>query len=405
MHSETTVIKSQIDYKLEGLRGICALMVAIAHFFSFNFYESAVNAASVSSFVMHTQFAHVAVLIFITLSGYLIANKHFWEPFNRDRVKSYAKKRFIRIYPIYVLALLIPITLDPFGLPTEQILGHLLFLQDLYVKTLASNPPLWSLSYEVIYYGLFILLWAGSKILKKCTFLLFLTLGSITLLFFNVHLHSSLWIGWLFWILGSSISFLQKQYDKVENNKVHILSYLFVLLSVINLESGGFFMRLLHIFDSAEQQISLKDLIYLPVCSLLILVITGRVFRWLSFLKVTVFLIPAINILFLFYFKHDIANKINWIYGIAYFLISILLLTLKINISFLERFKLLGKLSYSIYIFHFPIGFYSSIYLSQHLSGIPLLLSGTILYILFTWSISYITEVMVQNKINLLFFK
>src|SRR4051812_9204490 len=97
--------KLAYNNKLEGLRGLCAVVVAISHFLTFNFFQS--FEIPYYNFLVHLEFAHEAVLIFFVLSGYVIGLNHINTPCNKKNVIAYLKKRALRLYPIYVLAVII----------------------------------------------------------------------------------------------------------------------------------------------------------------------------------------------------------------------------------------------------------------------------------------------------------
>jgi peptidoglycan/LPS O-acetylase OafA/YrhL len=101
--------------------------------------------------------AEVAVLGFFTISGYSIAHS-----INKTPIGFY-KRRFIRIYPLYFLAVifsLIPYFIGNselqkvFGLTFKQsvlwiLLCNLTFLQGIVCSSIPSNGALWTLSFEV----------------------------------------------------------------------------------------------------------------------------------------------------------------------------------------------------------------------------------------------------------------
>ena len=141
------------------------------------------------------RFGQEAVIIFFLLSGFVIfANEQ-----HRARdIAGYAKRRFLRIYPPLIIAILLStlVMLDNGTLARyfsrEELFGTLASLQDLaetkpgvIVSPYLRNLPLWSLSYEVAFYALFPLalyLWSkypretnhGVGLLSCISFLIFL---------------------------------------------------------------------------------------------------------------------------------------------------------------------------------------------------------------------------------------
>jgi peptidoglycan/LPS O-acetylase OafA/YrhL len=143
-------------YRLECLRGAAALYVCASHFCQLTFGLHQV-------WTLPFKFGQEAVALFFLISGFVIFYSYERSP---DKTfKSYVSRRVRRIYPIFLLSLLLCILLlhdrneylNPAGL-----LGNLLMLQDDYdikpgvlVGTYADNIPLWSLSYEWWFYLLF----------------------------------------------------------------------------------------------------------------------------------------------------------------------------------------------------------------------------------------------------------
>jgi peptidoglycan/LPS O-acetylase OafA/YrhL len=145
------------DYTLEAVRGLAALLVVLGH----------VLAAG-PQLDMHYRPAgiwryappgHLSVLVFFLLSGYVIGRANAAPITTGSIGRRYLKKRLVRLYPLYVLALALtaalaasyhkPISLTVMG-------GYLGFMQGFVMAVPSYNQPIWSLPYEVIYYLLFL---------------------------------------------------------------------------------------------------------------------------------------------------------------------------------------------------------------------------------------------------------
>lgn len=140
---------------LEALRGFAALYVVLHHS----------HIAPNHGLGMVLYFGQEAVILFFLLSGFVIS---YSSGDHLDAFK-YLVARFKRIYPIFLVALLISYSsmamvarswVDP---DVPSLLGNLLMLQDVsalkrgvWVDTYMGNSPLWSLSYEWWFYMLFI---------------------------------------------------------------------------------------------------------------------------------------------------------------------------------------------------------------------------------------------------------
>ncbi|MBX3110732.1 MAG: acyltransferase [Fimbriimonadaceae bacterium] len=136
---------------LEGMRGLAAVYVFIGHLFleRFGFRDT--------KFAPLFQFGQEAVMVFFLLSGFVI----YYSVANKPKIAfgEYFRKRFLRIYPIYVLALVLTLFLTP---KNGELWANLLMLQDfktakpgVWFATLGGNSALWSLSYEWWFYMLF----------------------------------------------------------------------------------------------------------------------------------------------------------------------------------------------------------------------------------------------------------
>jgi peptidoglycan/LPS O-acetylase OafA/YrhL len=143
--------------RLECLRGAAACYVVAHH------YVHVVLAPHGSWLPRLFKFGQLAVLVFFVVSGFVI----YYAALGREfTVRDYLIRRFRRIYPPFLLALLITWVVqcaiegglaDP---APRELLGNLLMLQDenthSWVQPYLANSPLWSLSYEWAFYLLFI---------------------------------------------------------------------------------------------------------------------------------------------------------------------------------------------------------------------------------------------------------
>jgi len=185
--------------KLESLRGLAALYVLIHHF-------KIGKGTWLSLFTMQGQ---VAVILFFILSGFVIyyaSKKSRYEP----KFKSYFIKRFRRIYPVLIVALIIAYLCASFSarqwMPLEgkSLIGNLLNIQDLtrhpgyWQIAYYGNTPLWSLSYEWWFYMIFfpifkyvkeesqIYLAIGISIFGNLSYLFYPNQASIILMYFII---------------------------------------------------------------------------------------------------------------------------------------------------------------------------------------------------------------------------
>ena len=161
---------------IEGLRGLGALMVLVHHYvYSLNPEGAAALAG------LH--FFHTGVELFFVLTGYLFAPLVLG--IRHQAPKVFLKRRVWRLYPLYLLSLLLTLLLAPnnslqtwLANTTQtawQLLHHLFFLQTAPWQNLQQmayfNEVYWTLSVEVAFYALvFACLFLPAKFTPKQRF-------------------------------------------------------------------------------------------------------------------------------------------------------------------------------------------------------------------------------------------
>ena len=132
---------------LNALRGLAALLVVFSHLPDFA--------------GMHfgpAREGHLGVMVFFTLSGFLMGLLYLGQPVTRRTVAAYAVARVSRIAPPYLIVVLLAFAVYtladpafPYAIGPQNLLRHLLFSGNVSV--------LWSIPPEVQFYALFIGLW------------------------------------------------------------------------------------------------------------------------------------------------------------------------------------------------------------------------------------------------------
>jgi peptidoglycan/LPS O-acetylase OafA/YrhL len=176
MLNQHAVGKNKADTRIDaitGLRGLAALLVVYGHSVDW-FSLPLVNHFS----------GEIGVTIFFALSGFLMAYLYIGKEFTALGVTEYAIHRFSRIAPAYLFILLLSViicaTIDPnfvYAITGKNILRHVLFSGNVSV--------FWSITPEVEFYFLFVLLWAvASRFLMRfeLTGLLLLAFGCLVLI-------------------------------------------------------------------------------------------------------------------------------------------------------------------------------------------------------------------------------
>jgi peptidoglycan/LPS O-acetylase OafA/YrhL len=172
------------DHVIDAMRGFAALLVAYFHCRQVvwvgmqSFHHAAGTSLDLGTIVAYLTFpiawGSAGVPIFFVISGYCIhrgtALRLAREPGYRLDAPNFWARRFARIYPVLLAALLLTFALDWFSLQLPPVshkvrdLGlhafvvNLLSLQGVAGKTYGSNGALWTLSLEVQFYAVYPLL-------------------------------------------------------------------------------------------------------------------------------------------------------------------------------------------------------------------------------------------------------
>ena len=154
---------------IEVGRGIAALLVVFHHTGSIMSEPRFFNA---EPFARHFRNFNVGVDFFFVLSGFIITWIHWDDIGLKNRIGSFAAKRFVRIYPPYWLILLPLIILyllfTRAGQPSQH--DPINIVLSILLLPYTAEPVLgvaWTLTYEIFFYVLFavIIIWAGRKAL------------------------------------------------------------------------------------------------------------------------------------------------------------------------------------------------------------------------------------------------
>ena len=191
------------------MRGFLASMVVAFHVYKFG-SKAGFYPATDNSIVQ--AFGPYIVCIFFCISGYLI----LLTLLNKDDVWAFARNRFERIYPLFLILHLIMFSIGPWrnyewmgalrghpGAYAEHFLSNALFLPGIFQLPLAQKNA-WSLSYEALFYILAALFYVGIRRNLRYVWTTRLLLGTATL--FLLIWRSNFWyflVGVVtFWLLS-----------------------------------------------------------------------------------------------------------------------------------------------------------------------------------------------------------
>lgn len=243
------VVKVHLD-KLDFLRGIAILLVFSFHAYlgifpgigniPYNgfFIDYSNNQTRILYNAMPFLYGWSGVELFLMISGFLI---HYGYLTNEQsfRWSVFFNKRFWRVYPPYIIVLILVTFLSESSIGWNDIFSHVFLVHNLSDTTFYTiNPSFWSLALEAQLYLLYpLFLFIRKKLgtdkticLVGALFLLFLTGQAI----FNVK--SPVYITfalnfWIVWVLGA---FIAEQYlkgaQKVKVKVWHLILVYFLIL-------------------------------------------------------------------------------------------------------------------------------------------------------------------------------
>ncbi|MGF6722881.1 peptidoglycan/LPS O-acetylase OafA/YrhL [Paraburkholderia sp. GAS41] len=241
---------------VEMMRGIAAMVVAYFHcrviaWVGIRHYAEMSHVV----FSLDTLLAYVTipfvwgsigVPIFFVISGYCIHRGHAAklarDPRYRLDAADFLLRRFVRIYPVLLFALLLTLALDSISLqfvPHNERLGdlgltafvgNLLALQGIAVPTFGSNGALWTLALEIQFYALYPLLFAAQRRLGSSRTLVALALlNAASYGLFERHGITVFTSYWLSWYLGAWVAQWQLAGGRAPVGRLGVLAALLLV--------------------------------------------------------------------------------------------------------------------------------------------------------------------------------
>lgn len=273
------------DYALEGLRGLCALLVLYGH--ALAPIPCLDPVYSPPDPFLWIDMARIAVLFFFILSGYVIGLT-VTDGFSGPAAGAYLGRRLVRLAPVNTAAVLVSWVLARrTGL--GAVLGNLAFLQNYntyffgwHVPIMANDASLWTLNFELLYYMVFLAAWRFSPRIGP----LFIALAAAAVaseLFPGFDQFLSCYAaGALFWFAGLCVAWLCPRTQAAGNWPSALLA-----ASVMwPLDPLGKLFSVWNIPDYSVPPCSLQRLDLLAFCLWLLLAVTGRAPRARRFLTV-----------------------------------------------------------------------------------------------------------------------
>jgi peptidoglycan/LPS O-acetylase OafA/YrhL len=220
------------DVAINAWRGIAALLVAFFHcrqvtWIGMQQFHRAAPAWDANTVISYLTFpiawGSAGVPIFFVISGYCIhramARRLIADPLTRLHSGNFLMRRFTRIYPVLIAALVLTFALDslsstfepvshkinPFDL--QAFLVNLFSLQGIAGKTFGSNGALWTLSIEVQFYLVYPLLLAlRRRVGMRGVLVIVGVVNVVSALVLERHLIVIFTSYWFSWTLGAWIA-------------------------------------------------------------------------------------------------------------------------------------------------------------------------------------------------------
>jgi peptidoglycan/LPS O-acetylase OafA/YrhL len=400
------ISRRPMEMGIEGVRGVAAFYVALSHVF---YADLLTPQFQLNPLVTNLQAGHAGVLIFFVLSGYVIS----WTntgAFTRRAARGYLKRRIVRLFPIYLVAMMITvfvIWICKMPEPPRVIIGSFLCLQNFngYFGP-PINPPrvnnaLWSLNYELLYYLLFLLLWRY----RPRLFWIFVPALFAGILCWLAPAAMPLFIasyccGWIFWAAGWWLSSQPKE-DGASQPSAPVATWLLLILANHNINGIARISNALHIYSQDAGMVNIADLGTLPAILLVIAAVTRRELpfrRWIVFSAWAVCLIPIAGMLW----TGKLATHASWVVGAGSVVLAALLGSWRSE-RWLRPFAWFGSISYAFYVVHYPLMYLVRI---APFSGVTLtgFVERLVLWSAVTLGFSWYLEKSLQPRIKAHFF-
>ena len=310
-------------YLLDSARAIAAICVVLLHYqhFYLSDHNQQINFIKdiqpfYSTLGIFYEFGTVAVQFFFILSGFIFFM------FYRIRIleraidfKSFIILRLTRLYPLHLLTLIIVLVIQFFYNQSyseyffyktndlENLIAHFFLIQEWGIlgETGSFNGPSWSISVEFFLYIIFFII--SIFFIKNIFQSLITIIFTLIIYFFLQPLLNNLILGLLLFYIGGFTFFLYSYLKKIYRKKLFIL----VLIIIDVIVFGRFLNELFLNFQNSIEYL-----------------IGNKLFILLFFIK---FPRIIINLSILQLYKKNLGKSI----------------------------KILGDISYTIYLIHFPM--------------------------------------------------
>jgi peptidoglycan/LPS O-acetylase OafA/YrhL len=269
---EARVDSAGKEHVIDAMRGFAALLVAYFHCRQVAwvgmqaFHQSVGHAFSLSAIAAYLTFpiawGSAGVPIFFVISGYCIhrggALRLASNPAYRLDTLNFWVRRFARIYPVLLAALLLTFALDWYSLQLPPVshkireiglhafLVNLLSLQGVAGKTYGSNGALWTLSLEVQFYAIYPLLFALRRRIGMTSVLAIVAVINVVSAYVlerhDIQFFTSYWFSWTLgaWIADARASSTSGPSQTRSSLWLYVLAAGFIVLGCVAFHFGQY---------------------------------------------------------------------------------------------------------------------------------------------------------------------
>lgn len=352
-----TAAQQKFEHPVEGLRGIAALMVLYCHLLA---PELALDPGYAPSKIFWTiETGHAAVLFFFVLSGYVIGLTNPEKAWSGTASRRYLWRRFVRLYPMYFLAVMLGYAVRPVE-SWQALLGNLLLLQNaapygmVKIPLLAGNSNLWSLNYEALYYLLFLGLWSWRPLLLPAGLASFAITAAYHWGLPVPQFLMSYAAGWIFWITGLCLAWFTTNNREGDAARHPWLSYLLLFIATSKMYPVMNLLGRLGVQGQEADWVTFNKLDFIPICLVCLAAASGRRAWWVGVARVVAIGLPSLIVVWRLWNGNFL--KTDWLVVPEILtLAGVSLLWLKTSRKPLAKLAWIGGISYGIYVFQRPI--------------------------------------------------
>jgi len=399
-------VKVQLKiFSIEAIRGFAAIYVIIGHIVLLynpqNFFPQI-------GFLIKTAFSfgHQAVILFFIVSGFSIHYSTQLKKRNLQKTKKeYFFSRWKRLYPLFFLSLILSmLVLYMIQIPSSNLRNYLsfVFLTDIskgsFSDPLPTNFPIWSLSYEVLYYLVYPFLWVyiSKYSIQKIFFysiVLSIVASLISSFCYPNHLTNVFQYYWT-WVAGAWIADM-----KLKNTKVSAKYF------------KGSIVFCLALMLTLENVFILRDWFWALFFVLILISYFSKIEGSTQKQTILNFTIGTLGILFAFLVTniesavfHPVLLRYLLV-GILFFMLFFLVIPFhkfqKVLRVSLYPFVSIGSFSYALYIFNWPIILLFKYYFISW-AELSFLNMSALIFVnfAFIFLLSWVLEMKLQQKIS-----